>query len=49
MTDLFFRENGTFTIVQFTDLHWKNGEPEDFRTYSLMKNILELESPDLII
>jgi hypothetical protein len=49
MTDLCFRENGTFTIVQFTDLHWQNGEPEDLQTYSLMKLILQLESPDLVI
>jgi 3',5'-cyclic AMP phosphodiesterase CpdA len=44
-----FREDGTFTIVQFTDLHWKNGEPEDLQTYALMKQILEQEAPDLII
>jgi predicted MPP superfamily phosphohydrolase len=44
-----FRGDGTFTIVQFTDLHWKNGEIEDLQTYALMKRILEQESPDLII
>ncbi|QGQ94824.1 metallophosphoesterase [Paenibacillus psychroresistens] len=44
-----FREDGTFTIVQFTDLHWKNGEIEDLHTYALMKQILEQEAPDLII
>jgi predicted MPP superfamily phosphohydrolase len=44
-----FREDGTFTIVQFTDLHWKNGEPEDLQTYALMKQILVQEAPDLII
>jgi predicted MPP superfamily phosphohydrolase len=44
-----FREDGTFTIVQFTDLHWKNGEPEDLQTHALMKQILEQETPDLII
>lgn len=49
MTELSFRENGTFTIVQFTDLHWQNGEPNDIRTYSLMKSILQLETPDLVV
>ncbi|NIK74963.1 hypothetical protein FHS15_000061 [Paenibacillus castaneae] len=49
MRDLFFGDNGTFTIVQFTDLHWQNGEPEDLRTYSLMKDILQKESPDLVV
>jgi predicted MPP superfamily phosphohydrolase len=44
-----FREDSTFTIVQFTDLHWQNDEPKDQETYSLMKRILEQEAPDLII
>ncbi|MCZ8519607.1 MULTISPECIES: hypothetical protein [Paenibacillus] len=41
MRNLCFREDGSFTIAQFTDLHWKNGELEDQQTYQLMKNILE--------
>ena len=49
MSRLKFREDGTFTIVQFTDLHWKNGEPEDVQTYSLMKSVLLAESPDLVV
>ena len=44
-----FRADGTFKIVQFTDLHWKNGEAEDEQTYALMKQILEQETPDLIV
>ncbi|MFX3647765.1 MAG: metallophosphoesterase family protein [Paenibacillus sp.] len=46
---LFFRENGTFKIVQFTDLHWKDGRPEDIRTRQLMKTIVEAEQPDLVV
>jgi len=34
------RDDGTFKIVQFTDLHWQNGEKEDFRTRDLMEKIL---------
>ncbi|MFD0712118.1 metallophosphoesterase family protein [Paenibacillus sp. GCM10027626] len=49
MTSLRFRNDGTFKIVQFTDLHWQNGEPEDLRTAELMKNIVTAEQPDLIV
>ncbi|QJC53531.1 metallophosphoesterase family protein [Paenibacillus albicereus] len=44
-----FREDGTFTIVQFTDLHWQNGEEGDLRTRALMERVLEAERPDLIV
>ncbi|BFH65352.1 metallophosphoesterase family protein [Paenibacillus azoreducens] len=46
---LSFRQDGTFTIVQFTDLHWKNGEPEDYRTRSLMEMVLDEEKPDMVV
>jgi hypothetical protein len=46
---LFFRSDGSFTILQFTDLHWKNGEPNDLRTQALMERILKEEKPDLIV
>ncbi|RKP44287.1 metallophosphoesterase [Cohnella endophytica] len=44
-----FRPDGTFTIVQFTDLHWKNGESADQRTKALMERVLAEERPDLIV
>lgn len=44
-----FRPDGTFTIVQFTDVHWKNGEPADLRTKAVMERVLSLEQPDLIV
>ncbi|MCR8629666.1 metallophosphoesterase family protein [Paenibacillus radicis (ex Xue et al. 2023)] len=47
-TSLNFRPEGTFTIVQFTDLHWKNGEEPDQRTAKLMQTVLDLEQPDLV-
>ncbi len=43
-----FREDGTFTIVQFTDMHWHNGEPEDQRTRALIARTLDAEEPDLV-
>lgn len=44
-----FRRDGTFTIVQFTDLHIKNGEPADGLTAALMADILDAERPDLVV
>ena len=44
-----FREDQTFTIVQFTDLHWQNGEPADQRTAALMAQVLDSERPDLVV
>jgi hypothetical protein len=43
-----FRSDGTFTIVQFTDIHWHNSEPDDFRTRALMERVLDAEKPDLV-
>jgi Calcineurin-like phosphoesterase len=43
-----FRPDHTFTIVQLTDVHWKNGEPEDQRTRALIESVLEHERPDLV-
>jgi len=44
-----FRADGTFTIVQFTDLHWNNGEADDLKTRGLMERVLAAEQPDLIV
>jgi len=46
---LSFRADGTFTIVQFTDLHWTDGGKKDRRTRELMERVLEAERPDLIV
>ena len=43
-----FRDDGTFTIVQFTDIHWHNGEPEDIKSRALMGLVVEKEAPDLV-
>lgn len=45
-----FRPDGTFTIVQFTDLHVRGGKSElDARTLALTERIFETERPDLVI
>ncbi|KRE50147.1 metallophosphoesterase family protein [Paenibacillus sp. Soil724D2] len=46
---LAFREDRTFTIVQFTDLHWENGGDEDQQTRRLMEEVLDAEHPDLVV
>ena len=44
-----FRKNGTFKIVQFTDLHWGNGSAQDQQTLALMAAVLDVEQPDLVV
>lgn len=46
---LTFREDGTFLIVQFTDIHWNQGEPADLRSRALMEQVVAAERPDLIV
>ncbi|MYG06585.1 metallophosphoesterase, partial [Candidatus Poribacteria bacterium] len=43
-----FRSDRRFKIVQFTDIHWHNGEPPDQQSAALMTQIAAVESPDLI-
>ena len=44
-----FREDSKFKIVQFTDIHWHNGEPTDQKSAALMESIAQAEAPDLIV
>ena len=44
-----FNKNQHFKIVQFTDLHWENGEAEDQKTAELIRLIISIESPDLVV
>ncbi|CAH1201847.1 3',5'-cyclic adenosine monophosphate phosphodiesterase CpdA [Paenibacillus plantiphilus] len=46
---LHFRKNGTFRIVQFTDIHWQNDDPADWLSRDLMQEILNAEAPDLVV
>lgn len=43
------QKDGTFKIVQFTDLHWQNGEKDDQATRRLMVRTLQAEKPDLVV
>lgn len=44
-----FRPDGTFTIVQFADTHFTNGEERDSQTAAMMAAILDAEQPDLVV
>jgi predicted phosphodiesterase len=46
---LAFGQDGKFTIVQFTDIHWRNGEAKDMASRRLMELVLEAERPDLVV
>ncbi|MDO5017223.1 MAG: metallophosphoesterase family protein [Porphyromonas sp.] len=42
-------KDGTFKIVQFTDIHYEPLKPESAESIETMKKVLEAEQPDLII
>lgn len=44
-----YRPDGTFTIAQFSDLHWQNGEDEDRMTGTLIQRVIDAERPDLVV
>ena len=46
---LSFKKDGTFKIVQFTDMHYKHGNPKSDTTLLLSPRILDSEKPDLVI
>ncbi|RAP76608.1 metallophosphoesterase family protein [Paenibacillus montanisoli] len=46
---LAFRENNSFVIVQFTDVHWRDGDELDQKSRLLMDDILDAEQPDLVV
>ncbi len=48
-TELRFRKDGTFTIVQFTDIHWKDGSELDLQSRALMELVIDAEQPDFVM
>ncbi len=44
-----FTKTGIFTIVQFTDLHWHNGDAADQQTARLIRQVLDSQKPDLVV
>ena len=43
-----FNENGKFKIVQFTDIHYKYGNPASDVAIERMNEVLDTEKPDLV-
>lgn len=43
-----FRADGTFKIVQFTDIHWAPGNPLSEEAAERMNEVLDAEKPDLV-
>lgn len=46
---LSFKKDGTFKIVQFTDMHYKHGNPNSDTTLLLIPRVLDEENPDMVI
>ncbi len=44
-----FNSNGKFKMVQFTDIHFGEDEPDDLDNMRLISDILDQEQPDLAI
>ena len=46
---LHFREDGTFRILQLTDIHYTEDDERDHRTVALMRDLIRREQPDFIV
>ena len=44
-----FGEDGKFKIVQFTDIHYKSGNPNSQVALDRMNEVLDAEKPDLVV
>lgn len=46
---LSFNEEGTFKIVQFTDMHYEHGNANSDTTLLLLSRVLDAEKPDMVV
>ena len=46
---LSFNKDGTFKVVQFTDMHYIHGSPKSDTTLLLISRVLDAEKPDMVI
>lgn len=46
---LSFNEEGTFKIVQFTDMHYQHGNANSDTTLLLLSRVLDVEKPDMVV
>ena len=47
--NFYFNKNGKFKILQITDTHYIAGNPKSVRALDNVKQMLDLENPDLVI
>ena len=47
--NLRFNEDGEFTIIQITDLHYGQNEENDARNLAIQEKLLEYVKPDIAI
>lgn len=47
--DLFFKDDGSFKIIQFTDIHFCKDNEADHHTTKIVSQIIQQENPDFII
>lgn len=45
----YYKKDGTFKLMQLTDVHYNTDSPEDHRTVALMREMIAAEKPDLIM
>ena len=46
---LYFNRDGKLTILQITDIHWKDGGPNDMKSLALIRKLVDGEKPDVVI
>lgn len=46
---LHFKEDGSFRILQLTDIHYTEDDERDHRTVALMRDLIRREKPDFIM
>ena len=47
--DFHYRQDGSFTVLQFTDTHYIAGDPRSERALNCVKEAVESVRPDLVI
>lgn len=46
---LFFRQDGSFKCIQFTDIHYTNDDEADLKSVQMIEKIIQEEKPDFIV
>jgi hypothetical protein len=46
---LSFNKEGKLTILQVTDIHWRDGGADDMKSLSLLRKLVDSEKPEVVI